>query len=94
MSFVKLSIFGTSFEVRYKLQTVRVVNGSHIELPRRSLLDMVIFNQWGWVSLNPLYSPLYGPRCSPMNFYLGAFGLVWYVGSFSVVNHHSGPVGC
>jgi hypothetical protein len=54
MSFVKLSIFGTSFEVGFHLL-------SFIELTPdlRSPQDMSISNPLAWVShLTPLYPPI------------------------------------
>lgn len=62
MSFVKLSIFGTSFEV------VPVFTPSYYYLHyQRSQLVMSIFNQWAWVStffLKSIPSPLiFFPRC-------------------------------
>ena|SRR5216684_2290420 len=79
MSFVKLSIFGTSFEVGFRLL-------SFIELTPdlRSPQDMSISNPLAWVShLSPLHPP------NPAHPLQGAFGLVWYVSpsSFPPARH-------
>jgi hypothetical protein len=69
MSFVKLSIFGTSFEVGFLLL---FFNLSHPDL--RSPQDMSISSPLAWVR-----TPLSIPPLNPAHPLQGAFGLVWYV---------------
>jgi hypothetical protein len=72
MSFVKLSIFGTSFEVRSHLPCLSL-QPSHSPIPGYHKICRSPTRRHG--SVIPL---ILHPACPPLTSFKGAFGLVWY----------------